>query len=231
MGGQMVKQVGHLDPTQIVKAVGVAILAIGKIAAWNSACGPNANKVKYLERANAELFRPKGLKASILSAAQLRERLGMKPDADLALPMEYESTNGFNQSVFRLPSSNENLSALAPTKEEMIAGERAPIRSPHRQILALEKYVTMADLAAEANVAWRSETNRGRKWAGKGIRDWHVYSELNMELARNKAIKLQQKALAQPTEAKKQKGLKAARKADIEVKMVNRNRWLVIEEV
>jgi hypothetical protein len=52
-----------------------------------------------------------------------------------------------------------------------------------------------------------------------------------MELARNKAIKLQQKALAQPTEAKKQKGLKAARKADIEVKMANRNRWLVIEEV
>ncbi|KAJ7935197.1 hypothetical protein B0H13DRAFT_2649927 [Mycena leptocephala] len=130
MGGQMVKQVGHLDPTQIVKAVGVAILAIGKIAAWNSACGPNANK------------------ASILSAAQLRERLGMKPDADLALPMEYESTNGFSQ------------------KDD--AGQRAPIRSPHRQILALEKCVTMADLAAEADVAWRSETNGGGSGQGRG---------------------------------------------------------------
>jgi hypothetical protein len=51
-----------------------------------------------------------------------------------------------------------------------------------------------------------------------------------MELQRGKAIKLRDKALAQPTEAKKQKGLKAARKADFEFKMANRNRWLVIEE-
>jgi hypothetical protein len=44
-------------------------------------------------------------------------------------------------------------------------------------------------------------------------------------------IQLRDKALAQPTETEKQKGLNAARRADSELAMANRNRWLLIEEV
>jgi hypothetical protein len=44
-------------------------------------------------------------------------------------------------------------------------------------------------------------------------------------------IQLRDKALAQPTETEKQKGLNAARRADSELTMANRNRWLLIEEV
>jgi hypothetical protein len=182
------------------------------MAAWNTACGPYANKVAYLRKANRELFEPKGLRARILSAKELRAHLGMAPDADLALPIEHEWMHD------------------VPTKEELIEGKRATIRSPHRQIFALDGRVAEMDLAVEAAIAWRSEADNARKWAGKGIRDQQIFGEINMELQRGKAIKLRDKALAQPTEAKKQKGLKAARKADFEFKMANRNRWLVIEE-
>ncbi|KAJ7796157.1 hypothetical protein B0H14DRAFT_2916149 [Mycena olivaceomarginata] len=200
-GGAAIKAAGDVDPTNIVKAVGVAIHAVGKMAAWNTACGPYANKVAYLRKANRELFEPKGLRARILSAKELRAHLGM---------------HEWMHDV--------------PTKEELIEGKRATIRSPHRQIFALDGRVAEMDLAVEAAIAWRSEADNARKWAGKGIRDQQIFGEINMELQRGKAIKLRDKALAQPTEAKKQKGLKAARKADFEFKMANRNRWLVIEE-
>ncbi|KAJ7785556.1 hypothetical protein B0H14DRAFT_2958086 [Mycena olivaceomarginata] len=179
---------------------GVAIHAVGKMAAWNTACGPYANKVAYLRKANRELFEPKGLRARILSAKELRAHLGM---------------HEWMHDV--------------PTKEELIEGKRATIRSPHRQIFALDGRVAEMDLAVEAAIAWRSEADNARKWAGKGIRDQQIFGEINMELQRGKAIKLRDKALAQPTEAKKQKDL-TARKADFEFKMANRNRWLVIEE-
>ncbi|KAJ7447929.1 hypothetical protein B0H11DRAFT_2248098 [Mycena galericulata] len=157
--------------------------------------------------ANRELFGPKGLKASFMSAKQLRKHLGMAPSANLALPLEHRHIRA------------------VPTQEELINGKRSQLRSAHRQIFALDGRVTKADLAAETNISWRSETDSGRKWAGKGIHDWQLYTELNMEFSRGKAIKRREEALAEPTEAKKKKGLKAARKLDVEVK--SRSRWRI----
>ncbi|KAJ7367079.1 hypothetical protein DFH08DRAFT_949071 [Mycena albidolilacea] len=210
-GGAAIKAAGDVDPTNIVKAVGVAIHAVGKMAAWNTACGPYANKVTYLRKANRELFEPKGLRARILSAKELRAHLGMAPDADLALPIEHEWMHD------------------VPTKEELIEGKRATIRSPHRQFFALDGRVAEMSCSRGGHcVAFRGrqcqKVGRERDTGPADIwRDKHG-------AATRKAIELRDKALAQPTEAKKQKGLKAARKADFEFRMANRNWWLVIEE-
>ncbi|KAJ7216053.1 hypothetical protein GGX14DRAFT_562489 [Mycena pura] len=65
----------HVDPTHITKAVGHIINDVGKLGAVISACGPRAKKVAYLRKANRELFAPKGLRARIVTAWELRERL------------------------------------------------------------------------------------------------------------------------------------------------------------
>ncbi|KAF7351553.1 histone H3 K4-specific methyltransferase SET7/9 N-terminal domain-containing protein [Mycena sanguinolenta] len=191
---------------------GISIRLVATLAALNSACGPYSNKVGYLRKANRELFGPKGLRARVLNAKELRTYLGMAPNTDLALPMDDQRLKG------------------VPTKEELMAGKRAPIRSAHRQIFAMKGRVAETNLAAEADVAWTMERNSGRKLARRTIRDLQVLGEIVMELQRGKMLQLRDKALAQPTESKKQKGLKSARKADWELKVANRNQWLVIEQ-
>ncbi|KAJ7679380.1 hypothetical protein DFH06DRAFT_1415499 [Mycena polygramma] len=194
--GDIVGKAGDFDPTQIINIVGMSLQCVDFAALWNSACGPYANKRVYLRKANRELFEPKGLKASLSSAPELRQRLGMEPDADLALPIEHSRM------------------CAMPTKEELGDGQQAPIRAAHRQILALEGRVTGADVAAELGEAWRTERDAGvlaagRKWAGKEIHKWHTEHAIKEEKARHKAIKLRDKALAKSNEAKRQKGLKA----------------------
>ncbi|KAJ7461376.1 hypothetical protein B0H11DRAFT_2241805 [Mycena galericulata] len=190
--GDSLKQAGKVDPTHIVKLVGAIILLLGKIGAWNSGCGAFSLRAAFLRKANRELFGPKGLKASFMSAKQLRKHRGIAPNADLALPLEHRHIRA------------------VPTQEELIKAS-ALSSDPH-------------------TARFLRSTAGGRKWAGKGILDWQLYTELNMEFSRGKAIKRREEALAEPTEAKKKKGLKAARKIGVEVKMANRNRWLVIEQ-
>jgi hypothetical protein len=100
-----------------------------------------------------------------------------------------------------------------------------------RQISALDGRVAETKLVPETADGWRSETNHRRKLARKGIYNFHSSSEISTGAKRNKVIQLRDKALAQPTETEKQKGLNAARRADSELAMANRNRWLLIEEV
>ncbi|KAJ7844751.1 hypothetical protein B0H14DRAFT_2776104 [Mycena olivaceomarginata] len=211
--GTTVKVAGHADPTQITKAVGHIINDVGKLGALNSACGPKANKVAYLRKANRELFGPKGLCVRIVTARELRERLGMPPNADLALPIEDQ----------RMTS--------VPTRAEIVQGKRAEIPMSQRQISALDGRVAEMKLVPETADGWRSETNHRRKWARKGIYNFRISSEISTGARRNKVIQLRDKALAQLTETEKQKGLNAARRADSELTMANRNRWLLIEEV
>lgn len=211
--GTTVKVAGHADPTQITKAVGRIINDVGKLGALNSACGPKANKVAYLRKANRELFGPKGLRVRIVTARELRECLGMPPNADLALPIEDQ----------RMTS--------VPTRAEIVQGKRAEIPMSQRQISALDGRVAEMKLVPETADGWRSETNHRRKWARKGIYNFRISSETSTGARRNKVIQLRDKALAQPTETEKQKGLNAARRADSELTMANRNRWLLIEEV
>ncbi|KAJ6452446.1 hypothetical protein C8R45DRAFT_1040670 [Mycena sanguinolenta] len=194
-------------------ALGAGLHAVGKLGTWNSACGPWATKVAYLRKANEELFGPRGLWVRELSAKELRAHLGMEPDVDLALPLEHDWMHG------------------VPSQKELFAGKRATIRTPHRQIFALQGRVAETDLASEAAVACRSENDSGRRWAAKGIRDGLIFGEIGMEVQRGTAITLRDRALGQRTKAKREKGLKVAHKADFELRMANRNRWLVIEEV
>ncbi|KAJ6527702.1 hypothetical protein B0H19DRAFT_1083801 [Mycena capillaripes] len=211
--GTTTKVAGHADPTHITKAVGHIIYDVGKLGAWNSACGPKADKVAFLRKANREVFGPKGLRVRIVTAAELRERLGMPRDADLALPIE-------DQRMISVP-----------TRAEIVQGKRAEILVAQRQISALDGRTAEMKLMPETAEGWRSETSHRRKWARKGIYDFHSSSEITTGARRNKVIQLRDKALAQPTETEKQKGLNAARRADAELTMANRNRWLLIEEV
>ncbi|KAJ6484766.1 hypothetical protein C8R45DRAFT_999314 [Mycena sanguinolenta] len=211
--GTTIKVAGHADPTQITKAVGHIINDVGKLGALNSACGPKANKVAYLRKANRELFGPKGLRARIVTARELREVLGMPPNAKLALSVEDQ----------RMTS--------VPTRAEIVQGKHAEIPMSQRQISALDGRVAETKFVPATADGWRSETNHSRKWARKGIYNLQSSSEMSTGAQRNKVIRLRDKALAQPTETEKQKGLRAARSADSELTMANRNRWLLIEEM
>ena len=206
--GKVISLAGSFDPTGITKLVGSSMSLsadLGKIAYIK---GPMSKKKWYLNHANDDIFKPRGLKASIMSGKELRQLLGVDPKFPLCAPL----MTGW----------------VVPNKEQLLKGQRAMCRVAARQIQQLLPYVHDVVLAREANDTLLTDSNLATRKAAKSVRDWQVGSEVQHELWRGQALALYAAAKSAATQKEKQKLEKKAKSMDKEPIHTEKISWLVI---
>ncbi|WPH03053.1 Hypothetical protein R9X50_00592700 [Acrodontium crateriforme] len=203
--GQFTDTVGNFDPTNITSAVGKTLVLGTEVA---NLARIKAKQKSILSEANQRLFNPVGLQASILSCKELRKMLGLYAKHPLTAPLMTNWT--------------------VPTKDALMAGQRAKCRTLGRIIYHLLPYAQDLTYCTEANDALTEEGSHARKEAARKVRTWQVQSEVQHELWRGQALDLYARA-AQATSVKEnEKWAKKAATMDKEAAHVKYISWLVI---
>ena len=188
--GSAVHTVGHLDPTKITQLVGLSIKVAGLAGRWASVNGPFSRKKPFLELANKELFNPKGLRVSIVNSKELRHLLNLPPNAPLVVPL----VDCWS----------------VPPKADLLKGQRAIVRVPHRSILALVDHVSDIKLLREVSPG--KQKGRGRTKAALEVRRCLVGGEITFEIWRGQALEKLRQAQLATTEKSREKLLKQSKK-------------------
>ena len=204
----MIYFAGSFDPTGITKLVGKAVSLTAELGELAYIKGPMSKTKWYLNRANDDIFKPRGLKVFIMSGKELRRFLQVEPSFPLCAPL----MTGW----------------VVPNKEQLLKGQRAKCRVAARQIYQLLPRVHDLVLAREANDGLLTDSKLADRQAANSVRNWQVGSEVRHELWRGEALSLYAAAKNAVSQKEKEKLEKKARAMDKEPIHTERIGWLVI---
>jgi len=199
---------GNFDPTGITSMVGKGVKLTAHLGEMAYVKGPMSKKKWYLNRANEDIFKPRGLKVSIMSGNELRKLLQVEPKFPLCAPL----MSGW----------------VVPSKEQLMKGQRSSCRVATRQICQLLPRVHELVLACEVNEALIIDLNFAKRQAARSLKKWQVGSEIQHELWRGEALSLYAAAVRAVTQKEKEKLEKKANAMDKERINAEKISWLVI---
>lgn len=206
--GKVIHLAGNFDPTGITKMVGKTVSMTAELGEMAYIKGPMSKKKWYLNHANEDIFKPRGLKVSIMSGKEVRQLLRVEPKFPLCAPLM--------------------MGWVVPSKELLLKGQRSKCRVAARQICQLLPRVHDLVLACEANDALLTDSKLADRQAAKSVRNWQVGSEVQHELWRGQALSLYAAAKSAVTQKEKEKLEKKARALDKEPIHTEKIGWLVI---
>jgi hypothetical protein len=206
--GTAIHLAGHLDPTGITKLVGSSVKLTASLSELAYVKGPFSKKNLFLNRANKDVFNPRGLKVCILSGKELRKLLGMDIKFPLCAPLMTDW--------------------VVPTKELLLKGQRSAVRVANRQMYQLLPRVHELTLAEESNEALLTDGSLGSRKAAQQVKNWQVRSEVEHQIWRGEALALYNSAEAAVTKKEKVKLEKKSKSRDKEFIHTQKINWLVI---